>query len=360
MAINAYTGLMGSGKSYEVVASVVLPAVEAGRRVVTNVDGINGDLICAYLVQHRGADAAKLGTVVHVSNADVGRDDFFPDENMPEQVSIVQLGDLVCIDEAWRFWGSSMSISKNHMQFFRMHRHYVHAGTGVACDVAVMVQAIGDLHRTLRSVVEMTARMTKLKTLGLNRSYRVELFEGDKITKTAKFETFVKRYDKAIFPLYRSYAGTGQGKEAAIDKRQNVLRNPRIWLVGSLMLLMLAASTWYLLHYFNKYKSPGIAKGAELGSIQQPSPAGPGAGSVTPQQAGSADVLRLAGEVMLNGERWIVLADQAGRLRFENPALFVGRGLGMVGEVHGQRVASWTGTMPGPSQVPSVASGVPK
>jgi zona occludens toxin len=35
MAINAYTGLMGSGKSYEVVSSVILPAVKSGRRVVS-------------------------------------------------------------------------------------------------------------------------------------------------------------------------------------------------------------------------------------------------------------------------------------------------------------------------------------
>jgi len=34
--INVYTGLMGSGKSYEVVSEVILTATAAGRRVVTN------------------------------------------------------------------------------------------------------------------------------------------------------------------------------------------------------------------------------------------------------------------------------------------------------------------------------------
>jgi zona occludens toxin len=43
MPITAYTGLMGSGKSYECVSSVIVPAIKKGRRVVTNVDGIDSD-----------------------------------------------------------------------------------------------------------------------------------------------------------------------------------------------------------------------------------------------------------------------------------------------------------------------------
>ena len=43
MAINVYTGLPGSGKSYEVVSEVIAKQVAAGRRIVTNIDGINPD-----------------------------------------------------------------------------------------------------------------------------------------------------------------------------------------------------------------------------------------------------------------------------------------------------------------------------
>ena len=49
MPINAYTGLMGSGKTYEVVTNVILPAVLQGRRIVTNIEGINIDQIHAHL-----------------------------------------------------------------------------------------------------------------------------------------------------------------------------------------------------------------------------------------------------------------------------------------------------------------------
>ena len=68
MAINAYTGLMGSGKSYEVVENVILPALAAGRRVVTNVANLQIDQINEYLVETLKADPDKLGQVVQVQN----------------------------------------------------------------------------------------------------------------------------------------------------------------------------------------------------------------------------------------------------------------------------------------------------
>ncbi|HDL5229472.1 TPA: hypothetical protein RS727_002675, partial [Mannheimia haemolytica] len=39
MAVSAYIGIPGSGKSYEVVKSVILPAVASNRRVVSNIYG---------------------------------------------------------------------------------------------------------------------------------------------------------------------------------------------------------------------------------------------------------------------------------------------------------------------------------
>lgn len=62
MAIEVYTGLLSGGKSYEVVASVILPAIEQGRRVVKNVDGINEELIRAHLVKVRKANPEPVAS----------------------------------------------------------------------------------------------------------------------------------------------------------------------------------------------------------------------------------------------------------------------------------------------------------
>ncbi|OKX16986.1 hypothetical protein AWP89_00845, partial [Escherichia coli] len=41
MAISAYVGIPGSGKSYEVVSSVIIPACMSGRRVISNIYGFS-------------------------------------------------------------------------------------------------------------------------------------------------------------------------------------------------------------------------------------------------------------------------------------------------------------------------------
>lgn len=363
MAINVYTGLMGGGKTYEVVASVIVPAFALGRRIVTNVDGINEVAIRAYLVDLK-KDSEKFGEIVHVANDDLHRANFFPDEKDPSCPSVVQAGDLLCIDEAWRFWGSGSKggLPQLHMQFFRMHRHYVHPETGTACDVALIVQDIGDLHRSLRAVVEMTAVMTKLKTLGLNKCYRVELYEGGRKTKAAKFETYVNRYDPRIFPLYQSYAG-GSGKEKAIDKRQNVLKNPRVWLIGISMVLLLSVSL-YVVWWFFKGRTVAAPKSdvehsADVGRPQPNSAAQPAVaktlnGSVSSHLAITDGPLRVAGEIYVDWKRYVVVIDPYGRVRLESPEWFVGTGIMLQGDVNGQRITTWTRL---PQQSTSIGGG---
>ncbi|WP_280528188.1 zonular occludens toxin domain-containing protein [Dickeya dadantii] len=43
MSITAYIGINGSGKTYEVVRSVILPAFLNGRRIVTNITGVTNE-----------------------------------------------------------------------------------------------------------------------------------------------------------------------------------------------------------------------------------------------------------------------------------------------------------------------------
>lgn len=352
MAINAYIGLMGSGKSFEVVSSVLLPALLAGRRVVTNIDGINAAAITEYLLTVKGGVAANLGLLVSVTNDDITKVGFFPDEVNPSQPSVVQGGDLVCIDECWNFWGTDNRIADNseHMRFFRMHRHYTDPVTGVACDLALMIQDLGSLNRKIRPVIEMTTRTVKLKSLGAPKAYRVELFEGNKTTKLTKIDTIIKLYDNAIFPLYKSYAA-GSGSEKSIDKRQNVLSNPRLWVMVGLVVLMLCAGGFFTYRFFQP-KSPKVSSIAVAGGS-------PVLGASVPVKNEAASNfspdLRYAGTFTANGESWVVVADSVGRLRVESPSVFTGKGVSAYGVVDGHKVTPYSGSvLPSPlSPVPS-------
>ncbi|VVE53182.1 zonular occludens toxin domain-containing protein [Pandoraea commovens] len=342
MAINAYTGLMGSGKSYEVVSSVIVPAVIAGRRVVTNIDGIQPGLIREYCIDVRKADADTLGEIVPVTNDDVTRDDFFPNEANPDAETLVKPGDLVAIDEAWKFWAIGSKLKPEHMDFFRMHRHYAHPETGITCDVALMIQAIGDLHRQVRAVVEVTFVTKKLKELGLTRNYRIELYEGGKVTKSNRIDIFTKRYGKAIFPLYQSYAG-GKGKERSIDRRQNILSNKRLWFTVGLMLAVGTMSVRFLVGYFNGgfagTKAPqGVASSTNAHLAKSDSGV-----ARRPDALTFSGEWRIAGSYSVGNDRYVVVINNDGRLRVESPSVFILDGIARIGSIDDQRVTVWTG-----------------
>jgi len=352
MAINAYCGVMGSGKSYEVVQGPLLDAIANGRRVVTNVDGIDESKIHDYLEAKGRGERSRFGSVVHVRTDDMTRPAFFPVEH--ESVNgatvapgYVEPGDLLVVDEAWKLWASDKKISDEHMAFFRMHRHFTHAQTGVACDVVLMIQGIGDLHRKLKEVVELSFRMHKLKSLGLSSGYRVEQYEGWKQNSKTRVGTYVRKYSRDVFPLYKSYAGPG-GKEAIVDKRQNVLTNKRLWLIAAVLLVMAFVSVRFLWSFFHHAASGTMAASAAPATASTAS-ATMGSATTDLRPAGGSKPIfsenwRIAGSYSAPGRSWVVVVDGAGRLRMESPSMFQNSGIVRVGTIDGEHVSTFSGS----------------
>lgn len=105
MAQFVYSGLQGHGKSYEVTRSVIVNAVAAGRRVVTNIAGLQVDKIKSYALKtHKDKTSEDLGEIVSVTNEDVTKPNFFPVEKADNSDKIVQGGDIVILDECWRWY----------------------------------------------------------------------------------------------------------------------------------------------------------------------------------------------------------------------------------------------------------------
>ena len=343
MPINAYTGLMGSGKSYECVSSVIVQAIKNGRRVVTNVEGIDSDAIRAYCQEKWSIEPGKLGRVVHCQNDDVGKASFLP--HGEDVDTFCKPGDIICIDEAWRFWGTDCKLLPEHKIFFREHRHYIHPESKVSCDLVLMVQDIGDLHRTLKVVVEVTFKTTKIKTLGWDKTYRVEMWEGYKLTQRSRVSVENKQYQKDIFPLYSSYQG-GTGKEMRVDDRQNILKSPKLWLLAGLVIVLFAGGTYSIVSFFNgsKYKNQKPAAQNAPGQAQKVATAS--TGPVPAAAPDVSDLWRISGSYQVGKTAFVVLANDAGSLRLEHPSSFQNSGLAMVGQVDGQRVMQWSGVPP--------------
>lgn len=371
MPINVYCGVMGSGKTYEVTKNVIVPAIRKGRNVVSNISGLNETAIHEYIVHKWGDPLEKLGSIRLCEDSDiievtettrVLKASFLPwNASDGDKKSFVKAGDLVVIDEAQRYWDTTAKLPKAHLLFFTEHRHFAHPETKVTCDLVLMLPSMALLHRALKSIAELSFCCTKLKAVGAPKSYRIEMWEGTKQTRKDRQRVEVRPYDKDVYPLYQSYEG-GAGKEHVVDKRQQITSPAKIAAFAVLLLLCFGGTSFWLYRLLHRHSAQPASVAAATataapaaGSFQVASRV-TGAGGVelavprVPPVVLSPD-WRLAGFVQVGTERRVVLANAAGRLRYETPAAFTWEdGQPVFGMIDGQRVTAYSGALPGASQ----------
>lgn len=247
MAINAYIGIPGSGKSYEVVKSVILPAFMNGRRIVTNIVGIDKEAITDYVYKLRGNDKNfnpnNLGEIIVVEDKDVLQDNFFPFKGSFDDQTIAKSGDLICLDEVWRIFDSEKSIKETHKSFLAEHRHFTNE-KGETCDLVVINQAINNIPKFIKDRIETTYRMSKLSALGFTSRYRIDVYTGARIYKSNLINSIQSKYDKDIFKLYKSYDGNN-AKEQKIDSRNNYFKSFKFISIIILMIFFLLVSLYF-------------------------------------------------------------------------------------------------------------------
>lgn len=250
MAIICYTGVMGSGKTYEGVSTAMLTALRQGRRVVTNISGVNFEEVRDYLGAFPDGSHLEPEKIVIIPSKRITEPGFFPDPDLEGKggaPSVVMGGDLVLIDEVWSFWGSDQKLTPEHQKFFRMHRHYTEVNSGVSCDLVLMIQDLSSLHRFIRGVLESTLKFTKKKDLGVSSAYTIDVYEGSKQTRQTFIARSMKKYDKKIFPLYKSYDGDKKGKEATVDGRHSLFANKwfLVAVAGGMVLMLYSSVAFY-------------------------------------------------------------------------------------------------------------------
>lgn len=341
MAISAYVGIPRSGKSYEVVCNVIIPAFMKGRRIVTNIYGISPEKIRVYCLDKKKADEYQFGEIICVDNEQVKEADFFPfkTETGIAEDTFCQAGDLICIDEAWRIWENDR-IPQQHRSFIAEHGHFVNE-EGITCDLVVLNQSVANLPRFIKDRIETTYRMTKLVALGLRNRYRVDVYSGIKLFKNNRTSSYQCSYDKAIFPLYHSYEG-GQGQEQVVDKRQSIFNQSKFWLLTLGLLLLVIASVYFLYQFFGGNgitpKNRPVSESVDKSVTTQKSPQNP-----LPQNLSAQ--WRIAGKISQRGQAWVVLLNQQGQIRLEPLSQFRFYGLRMTGNIDGDVVTTYSGGM---------------
>lgn len=360
MAVTAYAGVPGSGKSYAMLAEVIVPAIRAGRRVVTNVSGTNPDAVIDYCAKKWPDDVGHFGSVVLIDGEKTTEPGFFPSTDDPEAASVLLPGDLFVFDEVRMYWPRRGRFSPEIMKFLRYHRHFVDSDTGQSTDVVLASQLITDYHADYRGIIERNYKFKKLKTLGRPTNYVWSMWEGSDQRKGEAVANGGGTYRKEIYALYSSYL-TGAGKETGTDRRENVLADKKLWAIIGGVAVMAIIAFWSLWSLF----SPAVDKSKKSDLISASAPiAGNAAGPVStsvPTANGAPPMSanwRIAGLIQTPTMNVVVLVDRNGNSRFEDPSNFtMVDGRPYLGIVDGQRVMALGSAAPATSSAAAFFGG---
>lgn len=209
--MDAYTGLPGAGKSYAVVANVLVPAIKAGRIVYTNIP----------LNLEEFRDEGLQPDVRPI-----------PEPGKPGWADIAN-GAVIAIDEAWNYWPSgtkATAVPEEEKEFFSMHRHKADED-GNTQQIVVLSQTHMDFASFVRGRVDKLFVVTKLDAAGQDKRCRVDIYQGNEPKERRFINDQYLKYDPDIYRFYKSHTqATGdvsQFNEKRLDKRASGL-NQRI------------------------------------------------------------------------------------------------------------------------------------
>ncbi|HDZ5415938.1 TPA: assembly protein [Vibrio harveyi] len=225
--IYAIVGRPGGGKSYEAVTYHVIPAIEQGRKVITNLT-LNVDHFCKIFGEH-------VRDLIQVVD---GQLDNFGSMSRPfsalsdyqdEWRNASGQGPLYVIDEAHMSL-PNRKISVEVLEWYSMHRHY-----GV--DLILVTQSIKKIHTDIKEMVEVTYRCTKNTALGSNTSYTKKVQDG---WRGDVVNTSIRKYKSSYFPFYKSHS---KSNAAVLEAQaQDIVPLWRRWpIIGSAIFLTLGS-----------------------------------------------------------------------------------------------------------------------
>ncbi|MFQ6576608.1 zonular occludens toxin domain-containing protein [Pseudomonas sp. UM16] len=214
MAIHAYVGKPGHGKSYGVVEHVVIPSLKQNRHVYTNIPLCADKLLALF-----GGNITQLPS------------NWFEIEDLGD---ILPPGAVAVIDECWRRWPSGQNVNQAKLadkSLLAEHRHRVDTKNN-SMRIVLVTQDLAQISSWVRLLVETTFRIRKYN----KKSYKVDVYQGsvtgDAPPRSKLVSSQPGRFNKEIFTYYQSatLSQSGMvGDESSADSRASILRSPALW-----------------------------------------------------------------------------------------------------------------------------------
>lgn len=196
--IYLYFGKIGDGKTYHVVKNELVPAVKAGRRVYTNIDGFGEGKYLRRLSEKTGRAPHEI-LVTKIASTDEWRDLLRLDLNDKEGTSLkVQRDSVIVADEAQLIWDARdfKNTNKEFLWLLEYHRHF-------GLDFIFITQDVKRLEKAIRSVTNECYQVKNLKFLSAlvgNKYVKHVRQTPDSPITTTEHGTL----DPEYFQLYRS------------------------------------------------------------------------------------------------------------------------------------------------------------
>lgn len=256
MAIHAYVGKPGHGKSYGVVEHVVIPSLKQDRHVVTNIPLSIDDLLAAY-----GGNITQLPS------------NWFELADLSE---IIPPGSVAIIDECWRRWPAGQNT--NHANFIDKsllaeHRHRVDDKNN-SMRVVLVTQDLAQISSWVRLLIETTFRIRKLS----KKTFKVDIYNGavtgDSPSKSKFVRSTAGTFKTSVYSFYKSATQSNSGAvgdESSADGRASILRSFGLWSTIVIFVLFVCLGIYGVKSFFST-GSPGVTKhDASVSAAKAPS-----------------------------------------------------------------------------------------
>lgn len=262
--INLLLGPPGGGKSYEATVFHILPALQKGRKVITNlpldldrlahIDPNFPELV--QKVENRTGVIKRPATRFSPASEEQGvirafstMDDYADPWRHPENGS----GPLYVIDECHLALPRGNTLIAVE-EWYSLHRHE-------SADVLLITQSYGKVSKSIIDLVQVCYRVKKATTFGSEKKYIRKVQDG---VRGEVVNTSIREYQKRYFGLYKSHTRGGGSELAATDIVPFWRRWPFIGLAICIMIFMGMMASGISLNPLKQAK-PKEAKAVEPG-----------------------------------------------------------------------------------------------
>lgn len=280
MSIKIHHGAPGSYKSSGAIHTDVLPAIKAGRHIITNVRGFTAER-CKEVLGKAVPDTFEV-TYIETESQE-GRD------HLARFYHWAPKGAFFLVDEvqrvfppAWRqsdldrlaYPGGPEQAKQDGRPetidvAFDMHRHH-------NWDFVFTTPNISKVHSVIRAPAETAIRHTNMAVLGIGGRYKTVLHLSDNSGTSASHVLQAKPFNKVPKYVFKLYDSTTTGKVSDTVAGSSILRDPKILFFLGIMGFCI---------FFGFIKPEYIDAPAKAAAV--PAAAAPAAGEVgTPAPAG--------------------------------------------------------------------------